>query len=106
MAEEKKFLDQAGVQYLWSKLSLEDYPNNQDLVAVINAIDETKANKTDLNTLNILHNNEILKSLLEIYLLNIDYNEIAFDVEEITISSNNNSISYLGQGNLGEVVLS
>lgn len=42
---EKKFLDQAGVQYLWSKLSLEDYPNNQDLIAIINAIDETKADK-------------------------------------------------------------
>ena len=48
MAEEKKFLDQAGVQYLWSKLSLEDYPNNQDLAAVINAIDETKADKDEL----------------------------------------------------------
>lgn len=45
MAEEKKFLDQAGVQYLWSKLSLEDYPNNQDLVMIINAIDETKLDK-------------------------------------------------------------
>ena len=45
MAEEKKFLDQAGVQYLWSKLPLQDYPSYQDLVAVINAIDETKANK-------------------------------------------------------------
>lgn len=39
MAEEKKFLDQAGVQYLWSQISLEDYPNNQELVAIINAID-------------------------------------------------------------------
>ena len=45
MAEEKKFLDQTGVQYLWSQLSLEDYPNNQDLVAIINAIDETKLDK-------------------------------------------------------------
>ena len=48
MAEEKKFLDQAGVQYLWSKLSLEDYPNNQDLITVINAIDETKADKENV----------------------------------------------------------
>jgi hypothetical protein len=48
MAEEKKFLDQTGVQYLWSKLSLEDYPNNRDLITVINAIDETKADKDEL----------------------------------------------------------
>lgn len=48
MADEKKFLDKAGVQYLWSKLSLEDYPNNETLIAVLNAIDETKADKNEL----------------------------------------------------------
>lgn len=41
----KKYLDQEGVKYLWSKLSLKDYPNNETLVAVIEAIDETKADK-------------------------------------------------------------
>lgn len=41
----KKFLDRAGVQYLWKQLSMEDYPNNQTLIAVINAIDESKADK-------------------------------------------------------------
>ena len=45
----KKFLDVSGLQHLWSQLSLKDYPNNEMLVAVINAIDEEKANKTDLN---------------------------------------------------------
>ena len=50
MIDEKKFLDQAGVQYLWSQLSLEDYPNNETLIAVLNAIDETKADKEILNT--------------------------------------------------------
>lgn len=43
--DNKKFLDQEGVKYLWSKLSLKDYPNNETLVAVIEAIDETKADK-------------------------------------------------------------
>ena len=42
---EKKFLDQEGVKYLWSKISMEDYPNNNTLVAVLNAIDETKQDK-------------------------------------------------------------
>ena len=43
--EQRKFLDQKGVEYLWSQLSLEDYPNNQTLVAILNAIDDTKADK-------------------------------------------------------------
>ena len=46
MADIKKFLDQDGVQHLWSKISMEDYPNNETLIAVINAIDETKSIKT------------------------------------------------------------
>ena len=29
---------------------MEDYPNNETLIAVINAIDETKANKDDFTT--------------------------------------------------------
>ena len=41
----KKYLDAEGLQYLWSKLSLEDYPNNETLIAVLNAIDETKLDK-------------------------------------------------------------
>lgn len=48
MADEKKFLDQSGVEYLWSRLSLEDYPNNETLIAVLNAIDQTKADKDEL----------------------------------------------------------
>lgn len=35
----KKFLDAEGVKYLWSKVSLKDYPNNETLIAVLNAID-------------------------------------------------------------------
>lgn len=48
MTEMKKFLDQKGIAHLWSKINIEDYPNNQTLTAVINAIDETKADKTEL----------------------------------------------------------
>jgi hypothetical protein len=40
------FLDANGVSFLWSQLSLQDYPNNDTLIAVLNAIDETKADKT------------------------------------------------------------
>lgn len=45
MVDEKKFLDQSGVEYLWSQLSLEDYPNNETLIAILNAIDTTKQDK-------------------------------------------------------------
>ena len=50
MADYKKVLDQSGVQYLWSKISMEDYPNNDTLIAILNAIDETKADKETLDT--------------------------------------------------------
>lgn len=40
-----RFLDTDGITYLWNKISLQDYPNNQTLVAVINAIDANKADK-------------------------------------------------------------
>jgi hypothetical protein len=50
MAGYKKVLDQSGVQYLWSKISMEDYPNNDTLIAILNAIDETKADKETLDT--------------------------------------------------------
>jgi hypothetical protein len=43
---ENKFLDRDGVQFLWSQLSLEDYPNNETLIAILNAIDDTKLDKS------------------------------------------------------------
>lgn len=45
---EQKFLDQEGVKHLWSKISMEDYPNNETLIAVLNAIDQTKADKEEI----------------------------------------------------------
>lgn len=46
LEKEKKFLDQKGIEYLWSKINMQDYPNNDTLIAVINAIDEGKMDKT------------------------------------------------------------
>lgn len=48
MADIKKFLDQEGLRHLWARLSMEDYPNNETLMAVINAIDQTKADRDEL----------------------------------------------------------
>lgn len=88
----KKFLDLEGVKHLSGELSLKDYPNNETLVAVINAIDETKADK------------EYVNEIFNTYILNIDYNTLlAFDTSEIVFGSSTSSI--LGQAILGQMVL-
>ena len=46
--EPKKFLDAEGVKVLFDLLSLQDYPNNDVLMAVINAIDATKFDKNKI----------------------------------------------------------
>lgn len=51
MADITKFLDQKGVEYLWSKINIEDYPNNKTLEVIIDAIDETKADKSEILSL-------------------------------------------------------
>jgi hypothetical protein len=51
MADTIKVLDAAGVKVLFDLLSLQDYPNNDVLMAVINAIDETKADKAEVDRL-------------------------------------------------------
>ena len=59
-----KFLDEKGVQYLWSKISMEDYPNNETLIAVLNAIDITKLDKETFDTFYRLYN-EVTKEDIE-----------------------------------------
>lgn len=44
-----KFIDKDGLKVLWNQISLQDYPNNETLIAVINAIDQTKANQSELD---------------------------------------------------------
>lgn len=48
MADTKKFLDVDGVKILYDLLSLQDYPNNDILMAVISAIDTTKLDKNKM----------------------------------------------------------
>lgn len=45
---DNKFLDASGVKILYDLLCLQDYPNNEVLMAVINAIDNTKFNKNNI----------------------------------------------------------
>lgn len=44
---DKKFLDADGVEYLYKKLSQEDYPNNKTLDAVLDALKTTLSGKAD-----------------------------------------------------------
>lgn len=48
MAEQIKVLTADGVKALFDLLSLQDYPNNDVLEAVINAIDNTKLDKNNI----------------------------------------------------------
>ena len=49
MSNIKKFLDQIGVTHLWNKVE-ENFPNNEELAIIVNAIDETKADKIYVDT--------------------------------------------------------
>ena len=48
MADAFKVLTADGVKILYDLLSLQDYPNNDVLMAVINAIDATKLDKNKM----------------------------------------------------------
>lgn len=52
-----KYLDSNGLTHLWSKISMEDYPNNETLIAIINAIDEQKADRNEIPTMDEIYEN-------------------------------------------------
>ena len=86
MTDLNKYLDRDGVKHLWSKVSLQDYPNNETLVAVIDAIDETKANKEDVEFL--------------FQKLNSDRTLRFYCVEDVTIVVNGVSTVYPANSNV------
>ena len=60
MNNEKKFLDYEGIKTLWAKINMQDYPNNETLIGIISAIDETKADKIEVqNKLDKIENDII-----------------------------------------------
>ena len=100
-----KFLDANGVTQLWKKLSLEDYPNNETLMAVINAIDQTKANKEEIPSLvSQLENDskfiseDQVKSLFKN--LSSDLVLRFYCVEDVTIVTNGVSTVYPANSNV------
>ena len=97
---EQKFLDREGIKYLWSQISLEDYPNNETLVAILNAIDETKADKSEIVKLANSWNN--LQDIPETHQFGITYSDtltwdgnIEDSMFSTTIANVDNMIYYL-----------
>ena len=43
-----KVLTEEGLRVLWNQISLDDYPNNDLLIAVLDGIDATKADKAEV----------------------------------------------------------
>ena len=103
--ENKKFLDEQGVQFLWSKISMEDYPNNETLIAVLNAIDETKADKDKIptstsqleNDSNFVSEDQV-RSLFEG--LNSDRTLRFYCIEDVTVVTNGISKTYPANSNV------
>ena len=86
MADQKKFLDAEGVKYLWSKINMQDYPNNETLMDVIEAIDETKADKDSVEMLYKKLNSDTLLGF--------------YCVEDVTIVVNGISTVYPANSNV------
>ena len=105
MAEQKKYLDQEGVKHLWSKISMEDYPNNETLIAILNAIDQTKADKNEIPTLTSQLENDskfVSEDSVKDFFksLNSDRALRFYCIEDVTVVTNGNSITYPANSNV------
>lgn len=79
----QKFLDADGIQFLWSKISMEDYPNNETLIAVLNAIDQTKADKSEIPDITGLATESWVADYVEEALKDVDDNGGGSSEEDI-----------------------
>ena len=95
MAEPIKVLTADGVKVLYDLLSLQDYPNNDILMAVINAIDETKADKDSFNAIQTQFNtlNEFVKPVSATGMFS-DASSLKITISEMML--NNNRIEHEG----------
>ena len=107
---EKKYLDQKGVEYLWSKISMEDYPNNETLIAILNAIDATKANKEEILTKTSQLENDskfVSEEQVEDLYKRLNSNAVLefYCIEDVTIVFNGVSTTYPANSNVAIKVL-
>ena len=72
------------------------------------SLDDLAALISDINTVattsQITHEDILLSEIVNTYIMNVDYNELAFDTTEIVINTTNTT-SVLGQAILGQMVL-
>ena len=104
------YLDYEGLKYLWSKISMEDYPNNETLIAVLNAIDATKADKDEIPLkMSQLENDSKFTTEEEVKALykQLSSNTVLgfYCIEDVTIVVNNISTVYPANSNI-EIKLS
>lgn len=114
---EQKFLDKEGVKVLWRQASLKDYPNNETLMAVIDAIDETKADKEnvlfkteqDLTSEEVkqIHKNLNLENLATAEQVEALYKTLSSDrtlrfycIEDVSINLNGTITTYPANSNV------
>lgn len=105
MIDQKKFLDYEGVKHLWSKINMQDYPNNETLMAVIEAIDETKANKEEIpSKISQLENDSKFTTEQEVEALykQLSSNTILgfYCIEDVTVIVNGISTVYPANSNI------
>ena len=105
MSDTQKFLDYEGVQYLWSHINMQDYPNNETLIAILNAIDETKANKEEIpSKVSQLENdsNYLVEQDVEDLYKRLSSNTILsfYCIEDVVVIINDISTTYPANSNI------
>ena len=105
MSDTQKFLDYEGVQYLWSHINMQDYPNNETLIAILNAIDETKANKEEIpSKVSQLENdsNYLVEQDVEALYKRLSSNTILsfYCIEDVVVIINDISTTYPANSNV------
>lgn len=95
MSDVIKVLDANGVKALFDLLSLQDYPNNDVLMAVINAIDATKADQSDFDNIQNQFNtlNEFVKPISAAGMFS-DESALKLTISEMAL--NDNKITHNG----------
>lgn len=51
MSEKQSFLNASGVTYLWKRILNEKYIDESEIEVIVNAIDESKLDKTSLTSI-------------------------------------------------------
>ena len=99
-----KVLTEDGLKTLWKQISMEDYPNNDTLIAVLDAIDATKLDKETFNEeLENLATKDYVESLVK--KLNATLALSFYCIEDVTVITNGVSKVYPANSNV-EIVFS